>query len=148
MPFYLWCYVHCYAVPKSWSNWLHPGGGMWLWQLASISRFWQVKYINDHGDFVLFVRRRMILEFCSLWSSLVILSFLLNWWTQYCRCGLAGVQQWGRFTSLDLLAAFLLMQARTLVVIFRARARCWLLFSLVSSRSLELFSADYFWKCC
>lgn len=51
-------------------------------------------------------------EFCSLWSSLVIMSFLLNWWTQYCQCGLTGVQQWGRFTSLDLLAAFLLMQAR------------------------------------
>lgn len=146
MPFYLWCYVHCFAVPKSWSHWLHPGGGMWLWQLASVSRFCQVKYINDHGHFVLFVRRRMILGILfSLKQSgnhefpVELVDPVLPVWPHWCSTVGKIHLPW---------PAGSIPSNAGQEVIFCERAHCWLLFSLVSSRSLELFSADCFWKCC
>lgn len=74
MPFYVWCYVHCFAVPTWWNYWLHPGGGCGYGKCFKILPG-EVYY---HGDTVVFVRRQMILEFCSFWKDLVILSFLLN----------------------------------------------------------------------
>ena len=58
-------------------------------------------------------------------------------WTQYSRGGLTSAEWRGRLTSLDLLATLLLMQPRQLLAAFAARAHCWLMASLLSTRSFS-----------
>jgi len=56
------------------------------------------------------------------------------------RCGLTSVEKRGRIPSYGLLATLLLMQPRILLAFFAARAHCWLMSSLVSSRTTRFFS--------
>ena len=70
--------------------------------------------------------------------------YLLYWgaqhWTQHSRYGLTSTEQRGRITSLDLLAILHLMLA-TVPLTFATGAHFWLAFNLVTTRTPESFSA-------
>ena len=51
-------------------------------------------------------------------------------------------QEMERITSLELLAALLLIQLKMLLASFAARAHCWLMFNLLSTRNSRSFSAE------
>ncbi|KAK4810782.1 hypothetical protein QYF61_008754, partial [Mycteria americana] len=61
-------------------------------------------------------------------------------WIQSSRCSLTSAEERGRITSLDLLAILCLMQPR-IPLALAARAHCWLMFNLVSTRTPRSFSA-------
>ena len=66
----------------------------------------------------------------------------LKWapkWTWLSICALTCVKQKGRITSLNQLAPLLLMQPSVLLAFFAARAHCWLMLSLLSSRTSSYF---------
>ncbi|NXW18147.1 TENS3 protein, partial [Circaetus pectoralis] len=61
---------------------------------------------------------------------------------QRSRCGLASAKQRGRIAPLDLLATLFLMQLRILMTAFAMRLHCWLMVSLLSTRTPRSFSAE------
>lgn len=70
---------------------------------------------------------------CSNMSNFLVLgSPALETVLQVC---VSSAEQWGKNTSLDLLAVFFLMHPRLLLSFFAARAHCWLMFNSVSSRT-------------
>lgn len=60
-------------------------------------------------------------------------------WTQHSRCG-PSTEQSGRITPFDLLATVFLNAAQ-LLSFFAMRAHAWLVFSLLSTKTPEYFSA-------
>lgn len=61
-------------------------------------------------------------------------------WTQCSSCGLTSDEWRGRITSLDLWAALLLMKLSVCLAIFTARTCCWLLGTLLATRTIRSFS--------
>ena len=74
-----------------------------------------------------------------LWTcSSASMSFLLRGaqnWTQYSRCSLTSAEYWGTITSLLLLAALFLIQARMSLAFLSTCAHCRLMFSQVSTNT-------------
>lgn len=69
-----------------------------------------------------------------------------QYWMQYCSCGLMTVGYRGIITSLQLLALLLHQQSRTLLL-FAARAYCWLIVSYLPTRTSKSFSAELHPSC-
>jgi len=86
----------------------------------------------------------LIIFVASYWTLSSMPVSLLYWgaqnWTQCSRCGPTSAEQRRRITSLNPLAMFCLMQSRIPFAFFVARARCWLMFILVSTRIPRSFS--------
>lgn len=70
------------------------------------------------------------------------MSFLYWNWTQCSWHVLTSAEQRGRILSLDLLAMLSLAQRRIPFTFFATRARFWLVFNLVSTRTRRAFSAE------
>lgn len=66
-------------------------------------------------------------------TSLSFLYWTGQNWTQYSRYGLTSAKWRGRTTSLALLATLLVMQPRTWLAAFDARAHCWSMSNLLST---------------
>lgn len=63
-----------------------------------------------------------------------------GYWTQHSKCYLIRARKSERVTSLHLLAMLWLTQPRIPLAFLVRRAHCWLMFSLVPTRSLRFFS--------
>lgn len=70
-------------------------------------------------------------------------SSFLHWeasnWTLYPKWSLISTEYKGIITFLELLAVLLLLQPKTALAFFAARAHCWLLFSLLSVKTFLYF---------
>ncbi|XP_055576153.1 uncharacterized protein LOC129736772 [Falco cherrug] len=75
-------------------------------------------------------------------SSLSLLDWGAQRWTQHSSCSLPSAEQRGRITSLDLLAMLLLMHPRVLLAALATRAHCWLVGNLLSTSTPTSFSAE------
>ena len=71
-------------------------------------------------------------QFCS---SMSVLQWGAQNWTQNTRCGLTRGEYKDMITSLLLLATLFLIQARTLLAFLLTQTRCWLIFSWLSTLS-------------
>lgn len=65
-------------------------------------------------------------------------------WTKHSRFGHTSAVLEGTITSLRLLAALLLMKSKILLITFSETARCWLMFSLLSTVTPRSFTAKLF----
>lgn len=72
-----------------------------------------------------------LFPFIDVW---LVLGGFWNW-TQYCRCGLTSNELRGIIPSFHLQAMPLLIHLRMLPAVFAARARCWLMSSLLSAKT-------------
>ncbi|KAK4809169.1 hypothetical protein QYF61_006427 [Mycteria americana] len=77
----------------------------------------------------------------STLSSVSLLYWGAQNWTQHPRCGLTSAELRGRITFLELLAVLYLMQPRIPLAFCAARAHYWLMFNLVPTRILRSFFA-------
>jgi len=80
-----------------------------------------------------------------LWTVFSMPTSLLHWgvqiWRQQFRCSLTSTEQMERITSFDLLAILCLKHPRILLAFFVGKARCWLMFNPVSTRTPGSFAS-------
>lgn len=139
--------------PIPWHHWEEPGSIL----LAPSFRYWQtlmrftlsvISFWGWTSPVSLWERCfSLLIIFVALhWTCSVSSLSLLSWgaqnWTQHSRCGLTRSEWRGRITSLELLATLFLMNPRTPLAFLATRKYCWLMDSLLFTRTPRSYSTE------